>query len=174
MTAPDHAAARRGGAALPPAREILLIEGERVVAIVEKCILQRRGYSVHAVGSGEDALTFLEGGIMPDLILLDIELGQGIDGIETARRIRENHEVSIVFIADYVDSGSLAQAQSVSPYSFIIRDKSDESFVAYIDMVLRLSSGAREPDRPRGPRAGKGVLPDYPPAGDPRFHGASL
>jgi CheY-like chemotaxis protein len=131
---------------MPTASEILLVEGERVIALVEKCILERRGYSVHVEGSGEAALAFLEGGIMPELILLDIELGLGLDGIEVARRIREDHDLPIIFIADCVDSGSLAQAQSVSPYSFMTRERSDESFVSYIEMVLRLCAIARPDD----------------------------
>ena len=128
---------------MPIVSEILLVEDERVIALVEKCILERRGYSVHVERSGEAALAFLEGGIMPELILLDIELGLGLDGIEVGRRIREGHDVPVVFIADCVDSGSLAQAQSVSPYSFMTRERSDESFVSYIDMVLRLCAIAR-------------------------------
>lgn len=130
---------------MPNAQEILLVENERVIALVEKCILEKRGYSVHAERSGEVALAFLEGGIMPDLILLDLELGLGIDGIETARRIGEEHDVPIVFLSDGADPGLLEQAQNLSPYSFITRDKSDDSFIAYIDMTLKLSKQGRKP-----------------------------
>jgi CheY-like chemotaxis protein len=130
---------------MPIVNEILLVEDERVIALVEKCILERHGYSVHVERSGEAALAFLEGGIMPELILLDIELGMGIDGIEVARRIREGHDVPVIFIADCVDSVPLARAQNVSPYSFMTREKSDESFVSYIEMVLKLCGRASEP-----------------------------
>lgn len=44
---------------------------------------------VHIAGTGEEALEVLEG-TNPDLILLDFRL-PGIDGLETAKRIKEYH-----------------------------------------------------------------------------------
>ena len=49
---------------------------------------------VHIAGTGEEALEVLEGA-NPDLILLDFRL-PGIDGLETAKRIKGHHPNIII------------------------------------------------------------------------------
>ncbi len=38
-----------------------------------------------------------------DIVLMDINLGGGIDGVETARRLREAQDLRIIFISAYAD-----------------------------------------------------------------------
>jgi signal transduction histidine kinase/CheY-like chemotaxis protein len=53
-------------------------------------ILETMGYSVHAVGSGEEAVEYLKQ-VSADLLLLDMLMEPGMDGLETYRRIIEIH-----------------------------------------------------------------------------------
>ena len=50
-------------------------------------VLGRRGYEVIGAGTGEDAVNMAQTEL-PDLILMDIRLPGGIDGLEATRRIK--------------------------------------------------------------------------------------
>jgi CheY-like chemotaxis protein len=81
------------------------------VAIL-KAYVTAAGYTFIGIGSGEECVA-LTTRIVPRMILLDIEMSPGIDGIETCRRLRRNPElkhVPIVFLtahktAEYVMAG---------------------------------------------------------------------
>src|SRR6185369_626537 len=71
----------------PPPKVLLLVEDEPVIAAAEKMALQSRGYTVVVATSGEAALAAVQGSQGIDLVLMDIDLGAGWDGTETAERI---------------------------------------------------------------------------------------
>ena len=62
----------------------MIVEDEPAVARGVEVALEREGYGVTVVGSGEEALE-QPPRFAPDLILLDVRL-PGIDGFEVCRR----------------------------------------------------------------------------------------
>ena len=67
-------------------KTILLVEDEALIAMAEKKTLDKFGYDVLTVNSGKKAITAFNSNKI-DLILMDIDLGGGIDGTETAEII---------------------------------------------------------------------------------------
>ena len=68
---------------------VLLVVDERVLRELGKEILETHGYRVQAVGSGEDALSFIrDSDEAVALVILDVVM-PGIDGGETYRRLRD-------------------------------------------------------------------------------------
>lgn len=95
--------------------DILIVEDEAVLAMVYLLQLRELGY--HDVGlaaSGADALAAVDRS-RPKLILLDIKLRGGVDGIEVAETIRRSHAVPIVFITAYSDEETLRRAWLTGP-----------------------------------------------------------
>jgi CheY-like chemotaxis protein len=82
------------------ARRVLLVEDETVVALVEGRALRSRGYAVERAATGEEAVALFgeSGDEAYDLVLMDIDLGPGIDGIEAARSILRKRAVPLVFL----------------------------------------------------------------------------
>ncbi len=60
------------------------MEDEAIIAIAQKKIPGRYGYEVITAGNGENAIQAFRENRDIDLILMDIDLGQGIDGTEAA------------------------------------------------------------------------------------------
>ena len=50
-----------------------------------------------------------------ELFLMDINLGEGPDGIEVVRRIREHRDVAVIFITAYTDPTTLGRIRQVAP-----------------------------------------------------------
>jgi len=67
-------------------RKVLVVDDEVVIADTLVTILMRAGYTARAAYSGEDALDCCTA-FTPDLLLSDVVM-EGIDGIETAIRMR--------------------------------------------------------------------------------------
>jgi len=68
-------------------KKILVIDDiEDNIRLVRK-VLGFRGYDVVAGRSGEDAISMAQTEL-PDLILMDVRLPGGIDGLEATRRIK--------------------------------------------------------------------------------------
>ncbi|MBU3953684.1 MAG: response regulator [Proteobacteria bacterium] len=67
---------------------ILIVDDVAEQRTIAGTILERLGYKVLAVASGEEAVSYLASNTA-DLLLLDMIMDPGIDGLETFRRIRE-------------------------------------------------------------------------------------
>ena len=65
---------------------ILVVDDEPAIVTVVRDRLEREGFAVQAVSSGEEALAHVDAG-PPDLIVLDVML-PGIDGFDVLRRLR--------------------------------------------------------------------------------------
>ena len=69
---------------MPDTRTILLVEDDPMTAAMEAMYLEDAGYSVITAGSGSKAVE-LGFAMHIDLVLMDIDLGTGMDGTEAAR-----------------------------------------------------------------------------------------
>jgi len=75
---------------------VLLIEDEHSIANVVRIALERDGYRVICVRTGEEGLAELARHPV-SLVLLDIGL-PGIDGLEVCRRMRAASELPIIML----------------------------------------------------------------------------
>lgn len=73
--------------------KVLVVEDEVHIQRLIKLILEKHGWQVDTVSTGEDALKYLaEAQEKPSLVLLDI-LMPGIDGLHVLRAIKANAEL---------------------------------------------------------------------------------
>lgn len=87
-------------------KNILLVENDTINAMIMKAYLAA-DHKVDSVVSGQEAISkTLEKKY--DLILMDINLGQGMDGLVTAKKIRENENyknIPIVAVTAFAMEG---------------------------------------------------------------------
>jgi len=76
-------------------KRVLIVEDESIVALEIQERLMGFGYMAIIVSSGEEAIK-KAGEFHPDIILMDIMLKGGMDGIEAAGRIRKSMDIPIV------------------------------------------------------------------------------
>ena len=73
-----------------PHDHILVVDDERDILELVKYNLEKEGYRVTTVATGEDALS-RHGTKLPDLVVLDLML-PGVDGLEVCRRLKSDAE----------------------------------------------------------------------------------
>jgi PAS domain S-box-containing protein len=115
---------------------ILVVEDELIIAKGIEKRLKVLGYAVtDTVPSGEEAVAqALE--TLPDLILMDINLQGGMDGVTAAEQIRSRVDIPIIFLTAYADSTTLARAKISEPFGYIVKPFQDITLTSAIEMAL--------------------------------------
>ncbi len=119
-------------------RSILLVDDEAIVAADEADVIRRYGYTVATVHSGPQAIKTISQGQQVDLILMDINLGRGMDGVETAREILQLRELPIVFLTHYADEAVLKRVRTVTRYGYVLKSAGEFALMQAITIALDL------------------------------------
>lgn len=115
---------------------IMIVEDEALVARDISSRLQQMGYEI--AGSAERGNTAIELALQlrPDLILMDINLRDDIDGIEAAAIIHQSFDVPIIFCTAYSNDETLARAKITDPYGYILKPFDNRELEINIEIAL--------------------------------------
>ncbi|MEO8134546.1 MAG: response regulator [Betaproteobacteria bacterium] len=118
---------------------ILIVEDESIVALNMEQTLIRLGYVVVGMaGTSAEAMSLAEAG-RPDLVLMDINLGAGGDGIDTAARLGRQRRTPVIYLTAYSEDATLKRARETGPYGYLLKPFSDRALHATIQMALERS-----------------------------------
>ncbi|EOQ95436.1 PAS domain S-box protein [Leptospira wolbachii serovar Codice str. CDC] len=117
---------------------ILLVEDEAILAISQSEFLKNKGYSVQYVSNTNDAYDYITSGEKVDLILMDINLSDGMDGIQLAEKILSFREIPILFVSGYSDNKILDRVCKIKHYGYVPKISSPEIVECMIRSALQL------------------------------------
>ncbi|HKI74177.1 MAG TPA: response regulator, partial [Pseudomonadales bacterium] len=115
--------------------KILIIEDEALVARELRSRLTNMGYEVVGVAYSREGID-LARETSPDLLLTDIHLKDGEDGIRLAREIQQERDVPVVFLTAYSDEATVARAKAVAPYGYIIKPVENRELHIAIEIAV--------------------------------------
>ena len=102
-------------------RRVLIVENEPLTAATLATELGSSGYHVCGVATTPDDALAAVVRDQPHVVLMDVRLADGGDGIDTARRICLGRDTAIVFLTAQSDEATLARALEVSPFGFLVK-----------------------------------------------------
>lgn len=108
-------------------QKILIVEDDPIVAYKEAALLTSNGYEVVKSSTGEEAVVVFADDPEIEFILMDLDLGGGIDGAETARRILRKRSVPISFVTAHKEKEFVDRIKSIPNCGYIL--KSDGEYV---------------------------------------------
>jgi len=98
---------------------ILVVDDVLEQREVAKGILEQLGYEVTCLSSGEEAVEFMKSYSF-DLLVLDMIMAPGMDGLETYRKILELHPGQKAIIASgFSESGKVKEAQELGAGAYV-------------------------------------------------------
>jgi len=98
---------------------LLIVDDIKEQRDIASGILTKLGYRVESVSSGEEAVDYLKTRTA-DLLILDMIMDPGIDGLETYRRILEIHPAQKAIIASgYSESERVKEAQRLGAGAYV-------------------------------------------------------
>jgi PAS domain S-box-containing protein len=130
----------------PPvhAHRLLIVEDEAIIATDIQRRLQRMGYTAPlTVFCGEDAVRLAREN-QPDLVLMDIRLQDGMDGVEAAHQIRRELDIPVVFLTALTDSQTVHRARDVHPFGYLTKPFDDRELDACIELAVYRHKAERE------------------------------
>ena len=119
-----------------PSEKILIVEDESAFAQVVESYLKRLGYRVAGIAdSGEEALKAVARS-RPDLALMDIEIHGAMDGFDVAERLREEHDIPIIFLTGRADDQTLERVRRSASFGYLLKPFRPEELKAGIELAL--------------------------------------
>ncbi|NTU73552.1 diguanylate cyclase [Candidatus Roizmanbacteria bacterium] len=101
--------------------KILLAEDDPIAARHLRKSLFRMGYQVAKVAqAGEEVIEDIAE-IMPDIILMDINLGGKIDGICAVQKVHALFDTPVIYITANSDNETFERAKLTEPYAYLIK-----------------------------------------------------
>jgi PAS domain S-box-containing protein len=118
---------------------ILLVEDEALIAMTESMELKNYGYDVIHVLNGRKALEAVNNTINGiDLILMDINLGNKLDGTEVAKTILKDHDIPLLFLSSHTEREIVNKTEDITFYGYVVKDSGIIVLDASIKMAFRL------------------------------------
>ncbi|MGD9939305.1 MAG: response regulator [Clostridia bacterium] len=124
-------------------KTILLVEDEVIIAMAEKAILEKHGYTVLTAGTGEQAVAMALTSKDVDLILMDINLGSGIDGTEAAALILDKQDIPLAFLSSHTERDVVEKTEGITSYGYIVKNSGETVLLASLKMAFRLYEAHR-------------------------------
>jgi len=124
-------------------KTVLLVEDQGSVAAAEKKSLELYGYKVILARSGESAIEVLAGTEPIDIILMDIDLGEGMDGTQAAQRILKDHDIPLVFVSSHTDPEVVEKTEKITSYGYVVKKSGITVLDASIKMAFKLFEANR-------------------------------
>ena len=116
--------------------KILIVEDETIIALNIKNILLNLGYEVPAIASTADEAIEKTSELHPDIVLMDIKLKEGGEGIEVADTIRSRFAIPVIYLTAYANGETLDKAKTTMPYGYIMKPPDVRTLQGTIEMAI--------------------------------------
>lgn len=102
-------------------KKVLIVEDDMIIAMVLERMIVKLDCTVSGkVISGEDAIRCAKEN-NPDLILMDIQLKDSIDGITVMEEIRKISDVPVIYITGNSDQYYLNRAEATNYVDYLVK-----------------------------------------------------
>lgn len=116
---------------------VLVVDDERGIRETLRGVLEDEGFEVETVETGEACLKIAESGNF-SCILLDIWLGDGVDGLETLKQLREQgNDAAVIMISGHGNIETAVNATKLGAFDFIEKPLSLEKTVLTVRNAIR-------------------------------------
>jgi DNA-binding response OmpR family regulator len=120
-------------------KRILVIDDEITIrTLLEKFL--RNLYEVTAMGNGQEALTWLQGGNLPDLMIVDLEM-PNMDGYEFLKQVKSSgffRSIPVLMLSGVDSSAERVKCLKAGALDFMIKPFNPEELTIKIDILLRI------------------------------------
>ncbi len=119
-------------------KKILLVEDEAILAMSEASSLEMAGFDVITAADGDEALSYIKTDHEISLVLMDIDLGSGIDGTETSRLILSFKQIPIIFLTSHSEKAMVEKVKDITKYGYVLKNCGEFVLIEAIKMAYEL------------------------------------
>jgi DNA-binding response OmpR family regulator len=105
---------------------VLVVDDEAAIRYSVSKTLQRAGYNVREAGSGEDALDVIRDETF-EVVLTDIRMPPGLDGVELVRRIKDvDPDTIVILMTAYPSLNTAVESLRLGAHDYLIKPSSSQ------------------------------------------------
>lgn len=113
--------------------KLLLVEDEVITASSLKMGLEDLGFDVCPLATRGQKAVDLALSENPDVVLMDVNLPGGMNGIEAAKEIQSQTEAKILFLTGYHDDDVISKINALSPLGYFVKPVSAQRIKELLD-----------------------------------------
>ncbi len=119
--------------------KIMIVEDNTTVAEDYRDCLENFGYvATSVVASGEESVVRAEID-RPDVVIMDIQLRDKMDGITAADQIYSRYNIPVIFLSAFCDEELLERAKNAGSFAYLIKPFNESELHATLEIVLHKS-----------------------------------
>lgn len=115
--------------------KLLIVEDEFAIAMNTELQLKTKGYEVIGIANDFNSIISIITEDTPDLILMDINLGDGGNGIDIARKLKKFFHVPVVFLSAYSDNQTVSDVLETEPFGYLVKPYKIED----LDIAIKIA-----------------------------------
>ena len=115
---------------------ILATEDDTLHEEMLRIMLDKPGYDLVDVIHNPNELFLKINATKPDILLMDIDLGTGISGIDLMKEVNERYDIPVIYLTSYADNNTFQQAKETYPTAYIVKPYRLSELERAIDLAV--------------------------------------
>jgi DNA-binding response OmpR family regulator len=128
--------------------QVLVVEDDNRVRAALRLALEDEGYDVVEAADAESALAHLKDAGPPDVVIIDLMLGE-MDGFTCIRLIRHDHDVPIIVVSARDDTHDVVAALEVGADDYVTKPFAMKEITARMRALRRRAGTQSSTDAPQ-------------------------
>lgn len=124
---------------------VVVVEDDRNIADLVELYLRQEGFRVVQAGTGERGLEAVRDQ-RPRMVILDVGLPGGMDGLEVCRRLRAGGDVPILMLTARDGEIDRVLGLELGADDYLTKPFAPRELIARVKAILRRTDGARSAD----------------------------
>ncbi|MEM9823778.1 MAG: response regulator transcription factor [Bacteroidota bacterium] len=117
-------------------KRVLIVEDDAIISEDLQTCVENLSYELAGVAYDSPTALDLLATQSFDIVLLDINLGGGKDGVDIAEQINTHHKIPFIFITAYSSKSVLERAKRVRPMGYIVKPFSEGDIFSAMEIAL--------------------------------------
>jgi two-component system chemotaxis response regulator CheY len=117
--------------------QALIIDDSRAMRSILRRIVSGLGFETTEAGHGQEALDHLEGGLLPDVCLIDWNMPV-MDGYTFVTKVRERpqwRDVTLMMVTTESEHGQIVRALAAGAHEYVIKPFTPDAIVEKLELL---------------------------------------
>ena len=115
---------------------ILATEDDTLHEEMLRITIEQLGYDLIDVIYKPSSLFLKIDATKPDILLMDIDLGDDVSGIELVKEVNKRYDIPVIYVTSFADSETFQKAKKTYPAAYIVKPYNESELQRAIELAI--------------------------------------